>query len=126
MISLGAVILSPSMQWVDRHNFSPVAQSVRRTLGGGLLVYTQELFKGRPITLEAQSDTGWITKSMLDELEEMAATPGGVFSVNIHGFVADVVFRHNEPPALEFAPLQPRATPLSTDYYTGNLKLLTI
>ncbi len=121
MISLGAVTLSPSMQWVDRHSFSPVAQSVRRTLGGGLLVYTQELFKGRPITLEAQADTGWITKS-----EAMAATPGGVFSLNIHGFVADVVFRHNEPPALDFAPLQPRATPLSTDYYTGNLKLLTI
>ncbi len=126
MISLGGVTLSPSMQWTDKHAFQPVAQSVRRTLGGGVLVYAQELFKGRPITLEAQADTGWITKAMLDQLEVMAATPGGVFSLNVHGFVADVIFRHNEAPALEFAPLQPRAVPLATDFYLGTLKLLTI
>jgi hypothetical protein len=63
---------------------------------------------------------------MLDDLQAMAATPGAVYTLVVHGFTASVIFRHDEPPAVEFTPLQPRATPLPTDYYIGRLKLLTV
>lgn len=125
-ITLDGVALSGSMLWPDRHQHSEVAQSTRRTLGGGLVVYTQQLFAGRPITLVAAEDTGWITKAMLDALETRAAVPGGAYVLNYHGFVVDVVFRHNDAPAVEFQPLQPKASPQAGDYYTGSLKLLTI
>lgn len=125
-IVLNGVTLSGSMQWVEKDAWSPVAQTTQYTLGGGLVVYTQQLLAGRPVTLEAREDTGWITRAMLDAIETMASTPGAVYTLSVHGFTANVVFRHDEPPAVEFSPLQPRATPLVTDYYIGRLKLLTV
>ena len=125
-IILNGVTLSGSMQWVEKHQWSPVAQSTQYTLGGGLVVYTQELLAGRPVTLEAREDTGWITKLMLDQIEAMAAAPGGVYTLDVHGYTANVVFRHDEAPAVDFTPLQPRAIPLDTDYFIGRLKLLTV
>lgn len=125
-IILNGVTLSGSMQWTDRYAYSPVAQTVIRTLGGGSIVYSQGLSKGQPITLESQSDTGWITYAMLQALLAMAATPGAVYNLEVHGEFNDVVFRHDAAPAVDFTPLQPKAEPDSGDYFTGTLKLLTI
>jgi hypothetical protein len=125
-ITLNGVTLSPSMQWTDQHAHSPVAQDRVRTLGGGQLIYSQALVAGQPVTLEAQEDTGWITGTMLDQIKAMAATPGAVYTLVVHAFTAQVVFRHEEPPAVEFRPLQPKANPASGDYYIGTLKLLTV
>ncbi len=125
-IVLGGVTLSGSLLWEDKDSYSAVAQTTKRTLGGALVVYHQPLSKGRPITLTATEDTGWITRAMLDSLQTMAQSAGSVYTLNLHGFVVDVVFRHHEPPALSFSPLQPRATPLAGDYYIGQIKLLTV
>lgn len=125
-IVLGGVTLSPSLLWEDRDSFSQVAQTTKRTLGGGLVVYHQPLSGGRPITLTATEDTGWITRAMLDSLQSMALSAGSVYTLNLHGFLANVMFRHHEPPAVSFVPLQPRAVPLSGDFYTGQIKLLTV
>lgn len=125
-IVLNGVTLSASMIWADRHKHAPVAQSALTTLGGGVIVYSQTLVEGRPITLEARIDTGWITKAMLDQLEAMAAIAGGVYTIDIHGFAANVMFRHQDAPAVEFEPLTPKATPVAGDYYVGTLKLFTV
>lgn len=125
-IVLGGVTLSGSLIWEDKDSYNGVAQNVRRTLGGGLVVYHQPLSKGRPITLTATEETGWITRAMLDSLQVMAESAGAVYTLNLHGFVTDVMFRHHEPPALSFTPLQHRATQLSGDFYTGQIKLFTV
>lgn len=125
-IVLGATTLSKSLLWIDRDDYGMVAQTTQRTLGGKMVVYHQPLSAGRPITLVATEETGWITRSMLDALQAMAATPGGVYTLNLHGEVMQVMFRHHEPPALSFTPLQPRATALSGDFFTGQLKLMTV
>lgn len=125
-IVLGGVTLSPSMLWGDREEYTKVAQTTQRTLGGGLVVYHQGLDAGRPITLSALEDTGWITGAMLAAVQEMAATPGGVYTLNFHGFVSQVMFRHHEPPAVSFTPLQPKASPQSGDFYIGQIKLMTV
>jgi hypothetical protein len=125
-ITLDGNTLSGSLQWLEKDAWSPVAQTTQYTLGGGLVVYTQQLLAGRPITLEATEDTGWITRTMLDQIEALAAVPGAVYTLVVHGYSANVIFRHDEPPAVEFTPLQPRATPQPTDYYIGRLKLLTV
>jgi hypothetical protein len=125
-ITLEGIVLSPSMQWTDRYDFSPVAQTMQLTLGGGVVVYSQGLTCGRPVTLEALDDTGWITKAMLDALDDLAAVPGAVYTLTIHDFAASVVFRHNDPPAVGFKPLQPKSAPTSGDYFIGTLKFLTV
>lgn len=125
-IVLNGVTLSPSLLWEDKDGYSQVAQTVKRTLGGSLVVYHQPLSAGRPITLTANEETGWITKAMLDALQAMALTSGGVYSLNLHGFVANVMFRHHDGIALAFTPLTYKASPSSTDLYVGQIKLLTV
>lgn len=125
-ITLDGITLSGSLQWKDRFSHSPVAQSTKRTLGGGLVVFSKGLVAGRPVTLEATEETGWITKAMLDSLASKAAVPGAVYSLDYHGEVLSVVFRHDEPPALDFLPLVPKAAPDAGDYFIGALKLLSV
>jgi hypothetical protein len=126
MITLDGVVLSGSLQWTDRHGYSFAEQERKVTLGGKSVFYSKALQGGRPITLVATEETGWITKTMLDDLIVRASNPGLVYTLNFHGEVHQVIFRHEDSPALDFAPLQPRAQQLSTDVYIGTLKLITI
>ena len=125
-IVLDGLSLSGSLRWVDKNSFSPVAQSVRRTLGGGLVVFARSLSAGRPVTLEATEDTGWLTAAMVDSLTAKAAVPGAVYAFTYHGESLNVVFRHDESPALDMQPLQPKATVLAGDFFIGTIKLLTV
>lgn len=125
-ITLNGVALNGSLQWVDRDSYSPVAQEVLTTLGGNPVVYSKSLSGNQPVTLEATEDTGWLTKTMLDSLKGIASVPGGVYTLDVHGEVMNVVFAHHAPPAIDFKPLQPRAVPLPDDRYIGSLKLITV
>jgi hypothetical protein len=125
-IVLDGVTLGGSLQWTDQFTYTPVAQSTRRTLGGGLAIFSKALLAGRPITLTGTEDSGWITKAMLDSLVARAAVAGAVYSFNFHGQEFSVVFRHDDAPAVDFQPLQPKAVYSSGDYFTGTLKLLTV
>lgn len=125
-VTLGGVQLSGSLIWEDRNKQTPVAQTIQRTLGGSLAVYHKRLIAGRPVTLIAREDTGWITKAMLDAIESMAETAGGVYTLDYHGFTAQVMFRHHEAPAVSFTPLTPKAEPEPDDFYIGELRLFTV
>lgn len=126
MISLGGVALNDNMIWADRHRWSPVAQSVRQTLGGAQIVYSSSLMGGRPITLVAVEDQGWLTLAQLQAVQEMADQSGAVYTLVIDSESYQVVFKHDDPPALEFSPLIARATPVSGDFFIGVIKLMTV
>jgi len=126
MIQFNGVTLNPSLQWTDRFQFTGVAQAVNRTLGGKLVVFSSPLIAGRPITLVAEADTGWLTKAMVDAIVAAAATPGAQYTVSIHGEDFNVIFRHEDNPAIDFIPIQPKSNPLPGDWYTGTIKLLTV
>lgn len=125
-IRLGGVLLSGSLQWTDRYAFTPVAQEVKRTLGGVPVVFSQGLTGGRPVTLEATEETGWLTYSMLQSVIAMASVPGAVYTLDFHGETLSVVFAAHENPAIDLKPLQPRAVPQPMDYYIGTIKLMTV
>jgi len=125
-ISLGGTTLNPNMVWTDRMNYSPVVQDVQVTLGGTPIVYAQSKEGGQPITLTAYADQGWLTKSMVDAVQTYAQQAGLVLALVIGSESFDVMFRHHEPPAVNFQPLIPRAVPLPEDYFVGEIKLMTI
>lgn len=143
-IRLGGIELNPSMLWEDRYQSYAVAQTVNRTVGGRAVVYATPLKAGRKITFKGTQDTGWITKETADILMGMANTVGATFLLELgednppngldaNGFpyTSDletyfVMFRHNEPPALELNPLVNRAVQSLGDYFYGTIKLLTI
>lgn len=128
-ITLGGVDLNDSLQWIDRYSQQPVAQSTDRTLQGGLIVYSQTLTAGRPITLRATTDTGWFTFGMVQALEALAAVAGTSYVFEFWGETYNVRFDHTQGPACQFVPLKPKDPNLMVsdeDYFTGSVKLFTV
>lgn len=125
-IVLGGITLNPNMVWAERYAFAPVFQEVQTTLGGAPVVYTRNRTAGRPITLVAADDQGWLTKAMSDAVQTSANVAGAVYALTIGDESFDVVFRHHEAPAVNLRPLITRAVPLAGDYFVGEIKLMTV
>ena len=144
ILRLGNVNLNPSMLWEERYQSFQVAQSVNRTVGGRAIVYATPLRAGRKITFKSTQESGWLDKATVDLLMGMTGQVGATFllelgetdpagtlnpdgtPVLINYETYNVIFRHNEPPALEINPIVGRAVQSLGDYFYGTIKLLTI
>lgn len=126
MITLDGITLSPSLVWQERYTSQLVQQTTRRTLGGLPVIFSSALTKGESITLVAGSDLGWLRKSDVDSLLARAAVPGAQYTLVFEGVSITVVFRHDDPPAVDMTPVFPREAQLDTDYMRGSIKLLTV
>lgn len=122
----GSITFNPNMVWAERYAFSPVLQAVKETLDGSPVVYTRNTNAGRPITLVALDDQGWLTKAMADAVQLSANVPGAVYTLTIGSEVFSVMFRHHDAPAVILRPLVTRAVPLPEDYFVGELKFMTV
>lgn len=123
MILLDALELPQELVWVDRYQYQAVAQSMQYTLGGNLVVRSATLNNGRPITLEAKEDQGWLDKAQVDAVIALASVAGAVYSLDFHGELHSVIFANHEPPAVELRPLVDGFSP--SPYYYGFIKLVT-
>lgn len=126
MIVLDGIQLPADLLWSDEWAASAVAQTMRRTLDGGLVVFYSGLHAGLPITLESQPDAGWLTRAQAEAVALRAASPGGVYSLTLRGESRQVMFRHQDAPAFEARPLVPLANPQAGDFYLATLKLMTV
>lgn len=126
MIILDDIHLPAGLLWSDECTSSRVAQTVRRTLDGSVVVFYGQLQAGLPITLESEADAGWFTRAQVEALALRAASPGGIYTLVLRGQTHRVMFRHHEPPAFEARVLVNSANPQPGDYYTATLKLMTI
>lgn len=125
-ITLGGVELSKHMVWSDRDKSSAVEQTMIRTLGGRAVIYAQQLERGMAITLEAQSDTGWLTYEQVKAVRALADVAGAIYLLDFFGQQFDVVFAHHVGDAFQFTPLSYRVVQDDTDYFTGYIKLTTV
>lgn len=126
MISLGGIVLNPSLIWTDRFDTKTVDQSIRRTIGGRIVRYESRIAGGLPITLQAADDQGWLTYTQVVELLGMAEQSGSAHTLVYGDLTVAVAFRHSEPPAVSFKPFVQRQTHQATDVFTGTIKLLTV
>ena len=123
---LNGIQLPAGIVHTDRNAYSSVTQDVNYTLGGRAVIFYGEYLSGTPITLSSLEDQGWATLDVVTQLQLIALTPGGVFSLTLEGVEFQVMFRHNEAPAFSAAPLIPRSAPLPSDFFTISIKLLTV
>ena len=121
MKKIGDLILPDSIQWTDRWDWSPVAMETARTLGGTPVIWSQPLFGGQPVTLEAQEDVTWLDLVTVEAIQTMAAQAGASFTLIWDDEEHAVMFRHDDPPALSFQPLWPHH-----HLFTGTIKLITV
>lgn len=126
MITLDGIALPAGLLWSDEFAVTRVAQTVRRTLDGSVVVFYGELRAGLPITLESEPDAGWLTRTQIEALALRAASPGGVYPLVLRGQTWTVMFRHQDAPAFEAKPLVSVANPQAGDFYIATLKLMTV
>ena len=126
MIRLNNVVLPDGLVWTDEFAAQSVAQTVRRTLDGSVVVFYGQHSGGLPITLESEPDAGWLTRAQVEALSLLANSPGGTFTLELRGQVFQILFRHHEPPAFEAKPLVALANPQPGDFYLATLKLMTV
>lgn len=125
-ITLGVVSLPASLQWKDELTSQSVAQTVKRTLDGSVVVFYGEKTNGIPITLESGNDHGWVRRSVVESLKALAEQAGSVYQLAIRNQTFNVMFDHAAPPAFTATPIIPFANPTDTDWYRVSLKLITI
>lgn len=126
MITLDGIALPAGLLWSDEFAVTRVAQTVRRTLDGSVVVFYGELRAGLPITLESEPDAGWLTRAQIEALALRASSPGGVYPLVLRGQTWTVMFRHQDAPAFEAKPLVSVVNPQAGDFYIATLKLMTV
>jgi len=125
MITLGGIALGGDLIWQDRHQSDSVFQSVITTIGGGQNVFVQEKSVGRLVTLVANESQGWLSSSIIPQLQYLATLPGEVFDFNFHNLeMFQVMFRHHEPPALDLKPLVEGGE--LGEWFIGSIKLFSV
>ena len=125
-ITLNGVELPEGLVWQERYQPQRLKQVVKPTIGGGEVVFVGPHNGSRNMTLSSLEDQGWILKEVLEQIYEFAESLGATYTMNYHGEVFTVAFRHHEPPAIESVPLITRGLPLDGDYFGCVLKLMIL
>lgn len=120
--------LSHDMRWTDEHSWSPVSSAKEYSLTGTLIIDNAVRQAGRPITLQPPSaEMAWITRAIVEKLRMWAAIPGLQLQLTLDDErVFNVVFRHDEPPALEATPVTQMASYDMDSWWVVNLKMMEI
>lgn len=93
----GTTIELPSdLIWTDELTWSAVSQKTERGIFGTLIIDAMQRNGGRPITLQGDGDSAWITRATLRTLYAWAAAPGLRMTLSILGQAFTVVFDHGD------------------------------
>lgn len=133
MITLTAggltVLFGSGCTWQDEHAWSPVQQTVERSLTGSLIVQSAGAASqaGRPVTLQGiESGAGAVSLTDVQTLLGWAAVPGQVMTLAASGQVFEVIYRHHDAPALDARPLNFFDEQQPADLYSVTVKLMCI
>ncbi len=123
----GTVIALPDdLLWSDEHAWTPAVARVEYLLTGALLVESAARSAGRPITLKAEPDMGWVTRATVDTLYAWAAQPNRSFRLTLFdGRSFTVAFRHHET-AIEAEPVLGFPARSASDWYRITLRLMEL
>jgi hypothetical protein len=126
--------LPDDLIWTDEHHWTAAICKTDYMLTGSLLVETGIRQKGRPITLQAESDMAWVTRGVVDQLYEWAnvVALGAPLRLRLTFFdntprarSFTVVFRLNDG-AIEAQPVLGLPHRSSADWYRTTLRFLEI
>lgn len=88
--------LPEDLIWTDELTWSAVAQSKERGLFGTLIIDAMARSGGRPITLQGDGNSAWITHGTLRQLKSWTDVPGLRLQLNVRGEIFTVVFDHGD------------------------------
>jgi hypothetical protein len=111
--------------WTDEFDFSPVAQTINRTVTGALWVQEAALAAGRPITLQSGNDYGGVPRSEVLDLQTLAAIPNATLTLTLRGATYNVIFDRSSK-AIEAKPFIDYSDVDAADSYLITLRLRTV
>ena len=120
------IVLPSDMVWADQFTYSPVGQSAEFSIEGAVVVDAAATQSGREITLVCGESYAWLNLLTVTQLRNLAQTPGEVMTLTIGTSNFKVIFRHNEPPAVDVQPLVELSEYTNGDYFHGSLKFLEV
>lgn len=120
------VTLPADTLWIDRHSWSPVEQTVSTSITGAAIVDVGTRLNGRPVTLVSDAEHAWIPYSDISQIKAWADVPGRELTLGIDGITLNVMFRHQDKPAVDVQPVIDYATPAAQDWFFGTLKFTEI
>jgi hypothetical protein len=125
-ITLGDITLPSDLHWPNQFEWYGATGSSERTLGGGLVVWTGYLSKGRSIDLVATETRGWLTYTQLSALQTLAQNPI-TYTLVIGNSSFQVMFRYEDAPCIDVVPLiSSRINYSANDLFTGTIKLMEV
>ena len=128
IISLGSVtfndVVEQGLYIEEEHKWLPIGQNIRYALQGNPII-TENPRSGKPLTIIAQEDRGWITKATLLELKTLASTSNTDHSLSLVNDenIAEtrtVRFKRDNYP-LDLNPLDS-----AHNYYVGSIYLIQV
>lgn len=123
--TLDAVQIPRGMVWTDEFDWHPVEQATAYGTTGALLVDVAVRQAGRTITLQAQTDAGWIRRSVLQTVCEMAAVPRAQYVLTLaDGRTFDVIFSGGN--AIQATPVARPELPPDTHPYVATFRFLEV
>ena len=126
MIQLGSLVLGNGLVWGEEFAHTGVAQEMKVTLGGRLILFSAPILGPVAITLASEEDQGWQTYAQVKELYSMAKVVDGVYPLTLGSRQFTVGFRHYDAPVVEAKPLIARTEYSDTDYFIVTLKLISL
>ena len=116
--------LSDHLLWTDEFAWTRVQQSTSFSVGGAVLFDRGVKLAGRPITLQAGPDWGWIPRSTALSLYAWANEAGAAMTLLYRGVSYAVVFDVERGP-LEVVPVGQFADPADADICAVSLRFIT-
>lgn len=122
---LNSLAISADMLWTDEFNWSPVKRTFEHSITGALLVDVGTCLAGRPITLEGDIESGWVSRSTLQALYAMASNPAlPVVLTHADGRVFDVTWAEDSP--IEASQVVSYSDPTGDTWYIVTLRLIEV
>lgn len=123
--TLGALQLPRGMVWQDENDWIAVAKETEYSITGALLVDVGVMQAGRPITLSAENDAGWIARSVLQQLRALAADPLATYTLTLaDGRTYTVAFAGDQP--IKAVPIARPELPADTHPYVATVRLIEV
>lgn len=125
---LDDINLGEDVYWQDEFNWTPVAQTVKRSLDGTLVIERiSPITTGRPLTVFCD----WVSWAVVKAVEEKkdAVVQEAMLLTLIDGRQFNVMFRHQDGPPMIVSPVLERPDYINQvypDYYLLTLNLFEV
>ncbi len=120
------VTLPPDTLWIDRHSWTPVEQMVNTSITGAAIIDVGTRVNGRPITLQSDPEHAWMVYGTVNQLKAWGATPGKQMALTIGTDTFQVIFRHQDKPAIDVTAVVDYSNIDALDWFFGTLKFTEI